>query len=322
MIADAADYKVGLSATPVFNYGGEAYNVIDVLAPGALGERSEFKREWCGSEAGRAIVEDPAALGTWLREQGLMNGYTREDVGRPLPEPILIPQEVDADADVFEELAGDAMEMARFLLDRGNAGKKQRFQVAGQLDMKVRQATGIAKAPFVAAFVRMLLEREQRLVLWGWHRAVYDVWMERLADLNPRLYTGSESNADKAAAVKDFLDGDCRVLIMSLRSGAGLDGLQTGCTTTVFGEMDWSPQVHTQCIGRFNRPGITRAVQAYFCTSTFGSDPAMLELLNLKRMQNDPLVDPRAAKVRPVAPTESHTIALARSIVERGLHAA
>ena len=46
-IAGAATYRVGLSGTPIYNYGGEIHNVIDVLRPGALGSRQEFAREWC-----------------------------------------------------------------------------------------------------------------------------------------------------------------------------------------------------------------------------------------------------------------------------------
>jgi hypothetical protein len=44
----------------------------------------------------------------------------------------------------------------------------------GDFDWKMRQATGIAKAPYVAEFVKLLLESEQKVVLFGWHRDVYD----------------------------------------------------------------------------------------------------------------------------------------------------
>jgi hypothetical protein len=58
----------------------------------------------------------------------------------------------------------------------------------------MRRATGLAKAPYVADFVRLLLESEPKVVLFGWHRDVYEIWLDRLADLNPSLYTGSESS--------------------------------------------------------------------------------------------------------------------------------
>jgi hypothetical protein len=69
---------------------------------------------------------------------------------------------------------------------------------------------------------------------------------------------------------------------MSLRSGAGLDGLQKRCSTMVFGELDWSPGVHHQCIGRLDREGQEQPVTAMFLVCDDGSDPPMMEVLGLK----------------------------------------
>ncbi len=140
----------------------------------------------------------------------------------------------------------------------------QKMQASEELSGLVRQATGIAKAPYVAAFVRMLVESGKKVVLWGWHRAVYDLWMDALKDLKPVLYTGSESSTQKEAARTAFVEGDARILVMSLRSGAGLDGLQGVCDTGVFGELDWSPGVHDQCGGRIHRDGQPNPVFLYF----------------------------------------------------------
>lgn len=54
----------------------------------------------------------------------------------------------------------------------------------------MRQATGIAKAPYVLEFVRMLVESGESVMLYGWHRDVYNIWLERLAEFNPVMYTG------------------------------------------------------------------------------------------------------------------------------------
>jgi SNF2-related domain len=317
-LAHAARYRVGLSATPVYNYGGEMFNIVDVLAPDALGSKQEFLREY-GSDigGGKIKVKDPVALGDWLRREGLMIGRTRADVGRPLDEPVLIEQNVDADAAVLQRMSGDAIEMARFILDRANS-RFARFQQAGELDKRVRQATGIAKAPFVAEFCRLLLESgTDRLVLFGWHRSVYDIWCERLADFHPVLYTGTESPAQKHEAAATFCRGDSRILIMSLRSGAGLDGLQYYCNTAVFGELDWSPQVPVQCLGRLRRDGMSTPPTGYFCISDYGSDPVMAEMLDIKRMQNDPMVNPRAATVQPVPDNTDRIRALAESVLRQ-----
>ena len=55
-----------------------------------------------------------------------------------------------------------------------------------------------------------------------------------------------------------FISGKTKVFVMSLRTGAGLDGLQEKCSTIVHEELDWSPGVHEQCRGRYFRDGRQR----------------------------------------------------------------
>jgi SNF2 family DNA or RNA helicase len=47
VFADNAALRIGLSATPIFGYGGEMFNICDIIEPGILGTREEFVREWC-----------------------------------------------------------------------------------------------------------------------------------------------------------------------------------------------------------------------------------------------------------------------------------
>ncbi|ARC56002.1 RNA polymerase-associated protein RapA [Frondihabitans sp. 762G35] len=289
-ISREAAYVLGLTATPVYNYGGEIWEILNAMGTNALGSKDEFSREWGTSWNGHAAVTDPAALGSYLRGQGLMLGRTRKEVGRELPKTIKVPQFIDADPAALEAVAGDAAAMARLILS-DTATRQEKFRAAGELDWKVREATGIAKAPYVAEFCRLILEAEQKLVLFGWHRAVYDVWNEMLAEYKPVMYTGTESANQKNAAQEAFVNGDSRILIMSLRSGAGVDGLQKASNVAVFGELDWSPQVHEQAIGRLRRDGMGDAPPvAYFLNSVEGSDPALMEALQVKRNQAEPLL--------------------------------
>lgn len=227
-IAQSVDLRVGLSATPIYNYGSEMFNVLDVLAPGALGTWPEFAATWCGGEGAdrqKARLEDPRAFGAWAREQGYMLRRTRSDVGRELPAVTRAAQHVDCDAKPLEAIAGRAAELARIILSQTEKGL-DKMQAGGELDWQLRRATGIAKAPFVADFVRLLVESGERVLVFAWHHAVYDVLADRLSDLNVARYTGEESSTQKDAARAAFVDGRARVLLMSLRSGAGLDGLQ------------------------------------------------------------------------------------------------
>lgn len=289
LLAAEADFRWGLSATPIFNYGGEFWNVLSVLRPDAMGTREEFLREWCstseGSNSDKAKVSAPEAFGTYLREAGLMLRRTRAEVGRELPPIQHIVHEVDANKKALEEAEDAAAELARIILSKDTSWQ-ERGQAYRDIDWRLRQATGIAKAHSVAAFVRMLVEGgESKVVLYGWHRAVYDIWLERLKDLSPVMFTGSETAAGKERSRLAFVEGDARVLIMSLRAGAGLDGLQYVCRTVVHGELDWSPAVHEQADGRVFRDGQTDPVAAYYLMSDEGSDPAVSEVLGVKRWQ-------------------------------------
>lgn len=321
-ITSGASQTVSLSATPIYNYGAEIHNVIEVTAPDSLGDRKEFLQEWCTaySEERKAKVKDPVALGTYLRESGLMIRRTRKDVGRELPPLTIVRHEVDADESKLSALSDDIAELARRVLSRSGE-RIDRLRNAGELDWRLRQATGIAKAPAVAEFVRLLLDSEERVVLYGWHHEVYSIWENIFArhEIATVRYTGKENDKQKADARQAFIDGKARVLIMSLRAGAGLDGLQACCRTLVFGELDWSPMVHAQDIGRLDRDGQPDPVTAYYLVTNHGSDPVIIDVLGVKEAQSEGIRNLVAGdKAEPLAGAdENHIRRLAEEFLRR-----
>ncbi len=320
LVAHGSKKRLGLSATPIYNYGEEFFYVLDVLAPGSLGDRHEFVREWCTRGAfddGKGRLSDSREFGAYLRREGLMLRRTRADVGRELPPLEKVVHEIEADAQVLEQIKGNAVALARTVLRAGEAFKGEKMQAAGEFDAIMRQATGLAKAPYVAEFVRLLLESGEPVILFGWHRAVYEIWMQALKDFNPVLYTGTESANQKDEAKRKFVEGESKVLILSLRSGAGLDGLQGVCNLTVFGELDWSPGVHEQCMGRPHRDGQTRPCTAYFLVSEEGTDPIMVDVLGIKREQIESVRNPDTALAERIETGEGHLRELARQFLDK-----
>jgi SNF2 family DNA or RNA helicase len=314
-VADAAAFRVGLSATPIYNYGGEIFNVIDAVRPDALGSWEEFCREWCAFRAGdKPSIRDPAAFGSYARAEGLMIRRTRAEVGRELPALTKVRYAIEADSGEIERVGDTARDLARVILDAGKEARKgQRMMAAEEFSTLVRRATGLAKARPVADFVRILVQGGEKVLLFGWHRDVYDVWAERLRDLKPAFYTGTESPPQKAEAVRRFLAGETPVLVMSLRSGAGVDGLQGFCRTAVFGELDWSPGVHEQGVGRVYRDGQPEKVIAYFLVSESGSDPVVADVLGLKLQQIEGIRDPGGALIEKLEVDGNHIRRLAES---------
>jgi len=129
----------------------------------------------------------------------------------------------------------------------------------------------------------MLVETAEPVVIAGWRRGVYDVWMRSLAVLS----TGRETAVAKVRSVSTFLAGESDVMLMSLRSSAGLAGLQARAAHVVVGELDCSPQVRVQVTRRLHRTGQQRPVIAHHLQVDSGSDPVLVEMLGLKTSQSD-----------------------------------
>lgn len=286
LIAKRCTYSLGLSGTPIYNMGAEIFSVLDAIKDGCLGGAEDFTREWCLFEK----VLEPAVLNNYLKKQGLMLRRTDEELGLKIDVPAKHIVTIDADMEQLKKVEQVAKMLALSVLS-GNVGEDS--ESAREFDWKLRQATGIAKARPAAEFVKMVLENEPKVVLVGWHRQFYEIMLKELKDYKVVMYTGSESTKQKDDAVKAFIEGEAQVFIISLRSGAGLDGLQRVCNTIVLGELDWSPHVHDQVIGRIARDGQTRPVNAYFLTINDGADPFMIGLNGDKRSQHDGLIEGR-----------------------------
>ena len=286
VLSRMALYRLGLTSTPIYGYGVEMWNVMQFIDDMVLGSYEDFSREWVDSN-GR--IKDPKALGTYLREQHVLLRRLKADVGMELPKASVLIEHVDYDAKTVQSIE----ELAQKLAIRATTGSfVERGQAARELDIMVRQSTGISKARSVAQFARLMVEAGEPVLLMGWHRAVYDLWLDDLKDCRPAMYTGSESAAQKDREKQRFLDGDTDVLIMSLRSGAGVDGLQHRCSTVIIGELDWSPGIHQQIIWRLDRDGQTRPVSCFMLVTDDGSDPPMMDVLGIKRSEATQIVDP------------------------------
>lgn len=310
-LANSVSYRMGLTATPIYNYGDEMFNIMQFIDDSALGTRDEFYREWCTPIGGKYRITDPKALGTYLREGHIMLRRVKSDVGLQLPKVSKIVEQVEYDQKAVQGVE----ELARTLAIKATTGTfMERGMAARELDVMMRQVTGVSKAKQVALFVRLLVEAGESVVLWGWHREVYEIWNAELKDLAPAMYTGSETAGQKEKEKARFMQGETKILIMSLRSGAGIDELQHVCSTGVFGELDWSPGIHQQCIWRLDREGQQKPVMAFFLVTDDGSDPPMLDVLGIKASEAAQIVDPYIG----VQVVENDTTHL-RRLVERYL---
>lgn len=281
LLAESCEHVVGLSGTPIYNKGGEIFNVINILDFHFLGDWESFSREWCYGY-GNAIVAKPDLLGEHLRREGLMLRRTKQQVLSELPPKRRLVQEIDADDALYKGVMKAVWEKALRLSDV-SLGASERALLAEQVCQGERQATGLSKAPFVAAFVRALLEGGERVLLFAHHHQVMDRYRTELHAFHPVFITGRETQDQKDQAAGAFMSGKTNLCCVSLRAAAGLNLQRATCV--VFGELDWSPAVHSQAEDRAHRIGQEDSLLCYYLVSPRGSDQDMQEALGLKVSQ-------------------------------------
>lgn len=282
LLAESADRVMGLSGTPIYNQGGEIWNVVNILDYHFLGDWESFTREWCYGY-GNNIVIKPELLGEYLRSEGLMLRRTKAQVLPELPEKRRLVQEIDADDAVYKRLMTPVLDKLRLLTNDGEMTASARALLMDQICQGERQATGVAKAPYVCQFVRALLENGEKVLLFAHHHALMDIYRTELKPFSPVFITGRETGMQKEKAVDDFMQGKTDLCCISLRAAAGLNLQKATCV--VFGELDWSPAVHSQAEDRAHRIGQQDSLLCYYLVSPRGSDADVQEALGLKVSQ-------------------------------------
>ena len=312
LLSEACENAIGLSGTPIYNQGGEIWNVVNILDFHFLGDWESFSREWCYGY-NSAMVAKPELLGEHLRREGLMLRRLKSEVLTELAPKRRLVQEIDWDDAVYRELMKPVAEQLRLL--RATDDPSRRALIEDAICQQQRQATGVAKAPFVCAFVKALVESGERVLLMAHHHAVMDIYKRELRALHPGFITGRETDKQKDAAVSAFMSGKSDLVCISLRSASGLNLQQATCV--VFGELDWSPAVHSQAEDRAHRIGQTDSLLCYYLVSPRGSDRDMQDALGLKVSQfvslmGDAPVSPEESALRQVEARER-----IRRLVER-----
>lgn len=282
LLAEAANRVIGLSGTPIYNRGAEIWNVVNILDFHFLGDYESFTREWCYGY-GNQLVAKPELLGEKLREEGMMLRRTKQDVLKDLPPKRRLVMAVDSDDAVYRKLMQPVHQTILQFKTDTEANASQRALWEMEIEHGERQATGIAKAPYVAQFVRALLDADEKVLLFAHHHEVMDIYKKELHSFSPAFITGRETPAMKERSVERFMTGKTNLCCISLRAAAGLNLQRASCV--VFGELDWSPAVHSQAEDRAHRMGQTDSILCYYLVSSEGSDQDMQDALGLKVSQ-------------------------------------
>jgi len=305
------EYCIGLSGTPIYNYGAEIFNVMNILNEGSLGYLPYFLKEW-GMDHNRRVIEHPEKLGAMMKDQGLIMRRRKEDVLTELPPKRRMLQVIDLDDSLYFK----GMKKSRELVKRiAIVEDKDKTVLMLEAVNNARRISGIAKAQHVAEFVKPILESEQPVLLYGFHHDVMDLYAKYLEEHNPQFITGRQTTKQKEENVKYFMDGQTNLLCINLRTTAGLNLQRARCV--IFGELDYSPAVHTQAEDRAHRIGVKDSVLAYYLVAETPSDIEIVNCLDLKKTQFQGLMHDKPESKEDVTSSQREASTFMWNIVER-----
>ena len=266
-----ADFRIGLTGTPIENRTCDLWAILDQLAPGALGALEDFNS--------RFAVPDEHNMQDLHQRVFTANGTlprlalrrTKSEVAKQLPKkerrlhPRLMPKRQTA-----------AYDAAKLKLGTGRSILKALHHIRS-VSVHPDLAAGTAGGDFVgdsarieAAFevIRRIRERRERALVFIEHRRVQYQFAElaqREFDL-PRIdiINGNTPIPRRQLVVERFQrhmseDGGFDLLILGTRA-AGTGLTLTAATHVIHVSRWWNPAVEEQCNDRVHRIGQDRPV--------------------------------------------------------------
>lgn len=296
---------LGLTGTPLPNRPREAYTLarnlnwdsIDWMSEDTFAERfnPSLKVEKVNPETGKTSFYIDERTGRHAELQNRMRAnfmvrHLKRDVMPQLKLPLLDIIMMEETGPVKQALHAES------LLDIDPDSLDIRdVEIMGHVAV-VRRMMGIALAPQVADYVEMVLDGgEEKVVLFGWHIEVLNIYQERLAKYGVIRIDGSVTPGKKQLLVDKYRDDRSkRVLVGNMQSvGTGTDGLQDVCSHAIFGECSWTPGDNEQCIDRLDRGLQTQTVQADFLVAPNSLAEKILSAALRKRQTTHKALDKR-----------------------------
>lgn len=262
-VASRCLYKWFMTGTPVLNRPVELYPLLKACAPELLGEYSSFNsfaHRYCGAYfdgydlnvRGHSNVDE---LNTKLTRSGFMLRRLKSEVLRELPEKqyqiIPLGKEGIKNSKLFRFLKTDARKQTPSSLDGGDLATE-------------RRELALAKLPHVLNHLRSLLESEQKIVVFAYHREVLEQLQKDLGEYNPGLVYGGVSAVKRDQIVQDFrTKPQCRLFLGQI-TAAGVGITLVEARTAIFAEISWVPGEIFQAVDRIHRIGQKEKVLIQF----------------------------------------------------------
>lgn len=269
-IAQYCRHKLALTGTLLLNRPSEAYTLIRHFDHEAIDFMSweKFKERYNRQADMTTIDGKRFKLESTSLEHELQNRLRVNVMSRHLKKDVLTQMAVPRFSIIRCEenrSVKAALDVEGLLdIDIETIQTTKDFEILGHI-AEARRLMGEALAPQIVEYAKDFLDgSEEKLVIFGWHINVLDIFEQGLSRYGTARIDGRKSAVARQNAVDDFVkNADTRVFIGNIQSaGTGLDGLQHVCSRCYIAEPDWVPAQNEQAVSRLDRFGQENLVNA------------------------------------------------------------
>jgi len=290
-------YVMALSGTPIKNHAGEYFSILNILKPERFPSQTNYEFKYV----------DTYYNGFKLTVGGLKNEalfrkntedfiirYEQKEVMPDLPDLIRDFQYHDIDKDLRKAYDKAENELVDFVnTNEDYSGFSAHQHILAYLS-KMRQITAVAKVGAVVEDIEeVMTNTNEKMIIFLHHHIARDILLAQLNKLcaankwaAPLAITEATSR-DKAESIKaKFADPNSldRIIVLgTLASGEGLDGLQESCSMMYMLERQWNPSNEEQPEKRLHRIGQKNIVRAKYPIAIGTVDEMFTELVEKKR---------------------------------------
>lgn len=269
-IAHYCKEHLALTGTLLLNRPSECYNLIRFFDHEAIDFMTEEKfKDRYNQQADMKTIEgkrfklESTSLELELQNRlrvNVMARHEKKDVLKFMKPPRYAIVRCEENGDVRGALAVEGL----LNIPIEDIQTTKDFEILGHI-AEARRLMGVALAPQIAEYATDFLEgSDEKLVIFGWHLEVLDIFENELSRFGTVRIDGRKSPQARQKAVDDFVaNSKVRVFIGNIQAaGTGLDGLQGVCSRCYLAEPDWVPAQNEQAVSRLDRFGQTNEVTA------------------------------------------------------------
>ena len=287
-LAKRTAHIIAISGTPIQNKPGEFFSIINMVNKMLFPSQWDFRERFCGLKHNGFGWVDTRPTNTKelhsILTRTIMIRRLKKNVLKELPpkQRIAIPLEIN------KTKYNKAMEdLTTWLKENPDNNAEAMVRIG-----KTKLAVVKAKLPAVIDWVDGFLEKDNKLIVYAYHKEIIDALMQHYGRKAVKV-DGSVRLNDRQRAINAFANKkDVKLFIANIEAGEGLDGLQGACSATCTIEFRWSPGVHVQAEDRVHRDGQeSDSVNSYYLVVEDTIEETIAALIDRKARTLSELLD-------------------------------